>query len=137
MEPPVRISVPPLDSNPFPFQSPSPHKRQRTTLETPFPSPQRPKRRDEHEASRGEASESHVRLASWTQSWNRLAESIPWNRLASPRHESKHLGLASTRLRRGELALELASREPTRRLISLTVCYVKIAFWWHAESFAT
>src|SRR5579859_4537711 len=105
--------------------------------------------RDEHEASRGEASESHVRLASWTQSWNRLAESIPWNRLASPRHESKHLGLASprheskhlglasTRSRRGELALELASREPTCRLISPTVCYVKIMFWWHAESFAT
>src|SRR5579859_4069549 len=44
MEPPVRIGVPPLDSNPFPFQSPSPHKRQRTTLETPFPSPERPKR---------------------------------------------------------------------------------------------
>src|SRR5579859_6527020 len=81
--------------------------------------------RDEHEASRGEASESHVRLASWTQSWNRLAESIPWNRLASPRHESKHLGLASNRSRRGELALELALREPTRRLISPTVCYVK------------
>src|SRR5579859_2456868 len=93
--------------------------------------------RDEHEASRGEASESHVRLASWTQSWNRLSESIPWNRLASPRHESKHLGLASTRSRRGELALELASRKPTRRLISPTVCYVKITFWWHAESFAT
>src|SRR5579859_3469045 len=86
-----------------------------------------PSRRDEHEASRGEASESHVRLASWTQSWNRLAESIPWNRLASPRHESKNLGLALTCSRRGELALELASREPTRRLISPTVCYVKIA----------
>src|SRR5579859_3866123 len=84
--------------------------------------------RDEHEASRGEVSESHVRLASWTQSWNRLAESIPWNRLASPRHESKHLGLASTRSRRGKLALELASLEPTRRLISPTVCYVKSRF---------
>src|SRR5579859_4460448 len=88
--------------------------------------------RDEHEASRGERVARKTRLVDPKLESPRRVHPLESSRLTSPRVQASR-----TRLRRGELALELASLEPTRRLISPTVCYVKIAFWWHAESFAT